>query len=265
MLNLGAKKVKEYILYNHVISKIDLATFVPANTGSDVHKNRLSHGLVLNCGAVKAMSFDGKKTQIVGENDIIYLPKGVNYQVFSNDGGNTYCINYQCLDSLSFNPFIFRPSNTNALLNAFQNAEKAWRRMTDGREYLVMSYLYKILYELKRQFTLPYLPESKQELIKPAVDYIHKHYTEEIISANVLCELCSISYDYLRKLFEKFYGCSPVKYINGLKLKRAKELLSSGLYSVSETAFLSGFSDLSHFSRFFKDNVGVLPSEYVKE
>ena len=256
--------MKEYILHNHVIKKIDLATFVPANTGSDIHTNRLSHGLVLNCGAVKAISFEGKKPQIVGKNDIIHLPKGANYQVFSNDDGNTYCINYQSLDGVSFAPFIFHPSNVNALLNAFQNAEKAWRRMDDGREYLVLSYLYKILYELKRQYSLPYLPESKQELIKPAVEYIHKHYTEEIISANTLCELCSISYDYLRKLFEKFYGCSPVKYINGLKLKRAKELLSSRLYSVSETAFLSGFSDLSHFSRFFKDNVGVLPSKYIK-
>ena len=46
------------------------------------------------------------------------------------------------------------------------------------------------------------------------------------------------------------------------QMKRAKELLSSGLYSVAEAAFNAGFSDLSHFSRFFKDNVGVSPSEY---
>ena len=127
-----------------------------------------------------------------------------------------------------------------------------------------MSELYKIIYALKKQYSTPYLPESKQLLIKPAVDYIHKHYTEELINAESLSTLCNISYDYLRILFQKFYGLSPIKYINKLKLNRAKELLSSGLYSVSESAYLSGFADVSHFSRFFKQNVGVSPINYVE-
>ena len=64
--------------------------------------------------------------------------------------------------------------------------------------------------------------------------------------------------------FEKLYGVTPIKYINALKLSRAKELLSSGMYSVSEAAYHSGFSDVSHFSRFFKEHVGVLPGEYTE-
>ena len=83
-----------------------------------------------------------------------------------------------------------------------------------------------------------------------------------MISAEKLSELCGVSYEYFRRTFHRFYNCSPVKYINNLKLTRAKELLKSGMYTVSETAILSGFSDLSHFSRFFKANVGVLPSDY---
>ena len=111
---------------------------------------------------------------------------------------------------------------------------------------------------------MPYLPKTKQIILQPAVEYIHKHYTEELIDVQKLSALCGISYDYLRQLFEKFYGVSPIKYINGLKLKRAKELLSSGLYSVREAAQHAGFSDLSHFSRFFKANVGVSPNKYVQ-
>ena len=112
--------------------------------------------------------------------------------------------------------------------------------------------------------SLPYLPKSKQLLIQPAIDYIHKHYTEELINVQGLSELCGISYNYLRQLFETLYGVSPIKYINALKITRAKELLSSGLYTVHETAYLSGFSDLSHFSRFFKKCVGVFPNEFIK-
>ena len=127
----------------------------------------------------------------------------------------------------------------------------------------MLSSLYKILSEMQRGQSVPYLPKTKQDIIQPAVHYIHENYTASLIDMQFLSGLCGISYDYLRKLFEQRFGVSPIKYINALKINRAKELLSSGLYSVSEVAFSSGFSDLSHFSRFFKANVGVLPSEYV--
>ena len=83
------------------------------------------------------------------------------------------------------------------------------------------------------------------------------------ISVEKLSKLCGFSYEYFRKLFHNCYGCSPVKYINDLKLKRAKELLSSGFYTISDTALQSGFFDVSYFSRFFKKNVGISPIEYL--
>ena len=112
---------------------------------------------------------------------------------------------------------------------------------------------------------MPYVPESKIVLLQPAVDYIHKKYAEEQIKANTLSEICGISYEYFRRLFRLFYGCSPVRYINDLRLRRAKDLLSSGLYSVSEAAAYSGFSDVSYFSRFFKKNVCMSPLEYINK
>jgi AraC-like DNA-binding protein len=166
------------------------------------------------------------------------------------------------LDEENFAPFVLSFTNNEQILNAYKAAEKAWRSAQNDREYKVLSELYKILHEMSHAKALPYLPETKQALIQPALDYIHKNYTKELINAQNLAELCGISYDYLRQLFEKFYGLTPIKYINALKLTRAKELLDSGMYSVSEAAYHSGFSDVSHFSRFFKASVGVLPSEY---
>ena len=255
----------EYLNANHIITNIVLAVFVPAGSGNAIHKNRQSHGLALNCDGTKKYLFENGKVLIVKENDIIYLPKNSNYEVISIKPGGIYCINFQCLEEKTFSPFICHLSNPQEILNAYQSAEKAWRRIKDSREYKALSQLYKILYELKNLQHCSYLPKSRQSLIQPAIEYIHKKYTDELISAEKLSEMCGISYDYLRKLFEKFYGVSPIKYINQLKLNRAKELLNSGLYSVSDSAFQSGFSDLSHFCRFFKEHVGVSPSEYLKD
>lgn len=56
----------------------------------------------------------------------------------------------------------------------------------------------------------------------------------------------------------------PIKYINNLKMTRAKELLSSGMYTVSEVCFLSGYKDESYFSREFKKHFNLSPREYTK-
>lgn len=251
-----------FLSEKRIVTEIVLAILVPAGTGSAVHKNRASHGLAFNVSGEKDYIFDDGSVLTVKENDIIYLPKRSNYEVATKTRGDIYCVNFQCLDEKVFSPFVFHISNAEEVLKAYQNAEKAWKRGKEGREYRVLSELYRIFYEMRRLQSAPYFPKAKQDLIKPAIDYIHKHYTEELVNMERLSRLCGISYDYLRQLFEKIYGCSPIKYINHLKLKRAKELLSSGLCSVAEAAFNAGFSDLSHFSRFFKDNVGVSPSEY---
>ena len=73
-----------------------------------------------------------------------------------------------------------------------------------------------------------------------------------------------MSESYFRRIFLKNYGISPIKYINNLKIERAKELLTSGLYTVSDVAELSGFHDESYFSREFKKHSGKTPKEYVK-
>lgn len=259
------KLLTEFINNDNPVTKIVLAWSSQNKKGGRVtHKNRLSHGLVLIENGESTYKFSDGTTLNCKQSDLIYLPKNSTYEVTSKIPPTTWCINFQCANDVCFKPCIMHLSNASEVLKEFQMAEKAWQRVKDGRELQVYSSLYKILYELRRLSASNYLPKTKQDLIKPAVDYIHKHYLTEQIDVENLAKLCLISTNYLRRLFLAFYGVSPIKYINDLKIKRAKELLSSGMYSVSETALNSGFTDLSHFSRFFKQCVGVLPSEYVE-
>jgi DNA-binding response OmpR family regulator len=57
-------------------------------------------------------------------------------------------------------------------------------------------------------------------------------------------------------------GENPSVFFKTYKLNRAAELISEGKYTVSEIAYMTGFSTLSHFSRSFKKQFGVTPSEY---
>lgn len=65
------------------------------------------------------------------------------------------------------------------------------------------------------------------------------------------------------KLFKAEYGFSPQKYIIHLRIQYAKQLISTGYYSVKEIALMSGYTDYKYFSTEFKKQVGVSPSDYV--
>jgi AraC-like DNA-binding protein len=48
-------------------------------------------------------------------------------------------------------------------------------------------------------------------------------------------------------------------------MKSSLKLLLTGSYNVSETAYMIGFSDVSYFSQCFKEEYGMLPSEYIRK
>jgi AraC-like DNA-binding protein len=60
-------------------------------------------------------------------------------------------------------------------------------------------------------------------------------------------------------------GLSPVDFIREMRIKRAKQLMESGEYNVSSVAYMTGFNDPKYFSKCFKKQFGMSPSEYGKE
>lgn len=79
-----------------------------------------------------------------------------------------------------------------------------------------------------------------------------------------------LNYDYMRKLFKKEVGLNPHEYLIQARMKLAKQLILSGVsnqytnFSVSQIAEACGFAEPLYFSRVFKKQFGVAPSEYGK-
>jgi AraC-like DNA-binding protein len=59
-------------------------------------------------------------------------------------------------------------------------------------------------------------------------------------------------------------GKSPVALLKQYRLEKAKKYLTSGIYNVSEAAYLSGFNSLSYFSKSFKKQYRQMPSRWVE-
>ncbi len=251
-----------FMEYNFDIESIVLSCYVPAGSGKTVHKNRPSHGIVFYTGGTRRFTFDQTNTVTVRENDILYLPKGSNYTIETQEHGDCYAINFQLFSDTSFEPFKFKAKNCKNFISLFKSAEQVWKAKGSGYEMKCKSLLYDILFNLRKEYEIGYAAKSTLALIKPAVDYIYAEYTNDNIEISYLAALCGMSEAYFRRLFLKSFGTSPIKYINSLKIDRAKELIQSGLYSISKVAAASGFHDDAYFSRKFKEAIGVAPSEY---
>ena len=65
-------------------------------------------------------------------------------------------------------------------------------------------------------------------------------------------------------VFERAVGKTPKKYIEDIKIDRARELLTHTAMSITAAAQSSGFTDSLYFSRVFKRKFGISPSEYRK-
>lgn len=75
-----------------------------------------------------------------------------------------------------------------------------------------------------------------------------------------------INPSYLSREFSKhFNNLSFGEYIRKLRIEKAKDLISQKKYTLTEIAYLTGFSDQSHFTRIFKQHTGKSPSAHRKE
>lgn len=253
------------------ISKIEMAIFMPNGFGGQpIHRNRPSHGIVLNVGCVATYSFNGAQTLRCESGDCIYLPKGSSYiarkyDSFDTPGGGVYAINFQIPDDLPEHaPTVISSCGDNVMASYFSKAAKSWTKKEVG--YLEECYasLYMIIRKLKRESDSYSHIEPTAPVIIPALEYINENYTTENISVSHLADLCGISEVYLRRLFVRSFGTSPVNYIRDMRIRYAKDLLTNTGYSITDAAMLAGFNDASYFSREFKRAVGVSPKEYTK-
>lgn len=98
--------------------------------------------------------------------------------------------------------------------------------------------------------------------LRRAISFIRTNYTQTITLSD-LCRVSAVSPQQLIRYFKEGLNTTPIRYINELKINRAKELfLTHPELSSSEIASELGFSDSHYFSRLFKNISGESPSDF---
>lgn len=98
--------------------------------------------------------------------------------------------------------------------------------------------------------------------IRSLCEYMEKHFAENITLDDLL-SMTDFGKSYLLRSFTKQTGVSPYRYLQAVRLDRAKKFLEEGIPPV-EVAAMAGFSDQSHFTNFFKEFIGLTPKQYQR-
>lgn len=97
---------------------------------------------------------------------------------------------------------------------------------------------------------------------------IRRNYSRTDFALDEVIREMPFHYDYLRKLFKKEVGVSPLEYMTSLRMKSAETLLTAmwtNEYTISEIARMCGFDDALYFSRVFKKHYGCSPTSFAKK
>lgn len=106
--------------------------------------------------------------------------------------------------------------------------------------------------------------QSATKIVRDALNYIKKHYNENISLTDV-AEHVNVNKSYLCDVFKKEQNVTIINYMTNLRIEKAKELLVHTDMKMYEISVEVGYNDYTYFSQIFKRNTGSTLSEFRKK
>lgn len=104
-----------------------------------------------------------------------------------------------------------------------------------------------------------------EQLVAKAVKYVEDNISRSDLSVEELAQEMGMSRVHLYKKLSALTGKSPIEFIRLLRLKRATQYLVESQLTIAEIAYRLGFNNPKYFSKYFKEEFGILPSEYQEK
>ena len=194
----------------------------------------------------------------------VILPKGCVYSWRCVEQGECLLIEFDALQEHE-QLLSFTVTDSSFIVNTFLKIQKNLPVLTAEAKLENIHRLYGLLLQLIKTAPKEYVPREKQQLLRPAMDYIAENYYLPDITNDRLAQLCGISTVYFRKSFETVFGVSPIRYVHDVRIGKAKDLLFSDYGSIRQVAESVGYNSLYHFSKMFKHYTGLSPTQYARQ
>ncbi|NRB46997.1 MAG: AraC family transcriptional regulator [Saprospiraceae bacterium] len=223
-----------------------------------LHPGYYSFSLVVD-GWAELIFQDGVMTVKAG--DVVFIPACAPHQTVVED----FFTNIIVRVSTTFTDEVFPYSNTSTLIRQAYASDlfSDWYRKLRQENSM----------EVQRQLIHTFLQDMSNlkqkeermedqmigELDKVRV-FLHEHYGEPI-QLQTLSQISHMSPSHFQRRFRQAFGISPIRYLQSLRVDRAKGLIKQAL-PMTSVALQTGFYDQSHFNKYFKLLTGMSPGRY---
>ena len=274
-MSLDSKKELTAVQYNaYSVKVIHNFHFAPNAMAFPLHWHdrlellRILEGsLVLTCTDCRATLYPGDVALISPK--LLHSgtagDRGVTYHVIAFDpaalrNGTDPAAQY--IQPLCEGKYVFEPlvqvsaitRRLDSIVDAHKGSTQSHPLQVIGELYDLMGLLYKNCV-IRETYALP-----TQKHFDRTIDYINEHYTEPISAASLSRQF---GYDesYFCRKFKKQTGLTVMKYIQILRIEKARRLLAETALPVQDIAAQCGFSDTAYFTNRFKSIYHLTPTQ----
>ena len=108
----------------------------------------------------------------------------------------------------------------------------------------------------------PQITPYDEQFMQQVMEIMEKEMDNSELTIEEFAQKLGLGRTVFYQKLKSIIGLSPVDFIREIRIKRAVQLIDSGEYNFSQVAYMTGFNDPKYFSKCFKKQVGMTPSEY---
>lgn len=251
----------------HLYTKPRLPTHRP--------RGRLDYQILYVASGKAHFYFHGKEEIISAGNMVLYRPKEEQrYYYYGADQTEVYWVHFTGSNvknilrkyGIADDVHVIHTGTSLEYKRLFLLMIQELKLCKEDYEEMLVNYLRELLIMIHR--AILHKPRGKSLFlmneIDAAVQYFHTNYHKSI-SIEDYAAKHNMSTSWFIRNFKEYTNVTPAQYILSLRISNARTLLETTSYNVSEISNIIGYDNPLYFSRIFKKQCGMSPSEFRKQ
>ena len=237
-------------------------------------RGRIDYQLLYVASGKTVFYFNGEPKEVAAGHMVLFQPRQEqHYEYFAVDRPEVYWVHFTGSDVRNILRHYDIPLDKNVIYSGssatyaylFKEMIHELQTCRIGYEELLEMYLRQIFLLIQRSWEerKPAVNSYLQEEIDYARKYFNEHYNEDI-SIEEYAQSRGMSVSWFLRNFKQMTMKSPMQYILTIRINNAVSQLETTDYNVTEISTIVGYDNPLYFSRIFKKQKGVSPSDYRK-
>ena len=240
-------------------------------------RGRLDFQLLYIAGGRAHFHLDGREEIVTAGHMVLFRPREVQkYEYYGTDQTEVYWVHFTGSNVTNILRHYGIPRDRKVFYCGYSlEYQKLFRHMIhelqmcrENHEEMLAILLRQIFILIQRKLGERGEPARDNHTLAREIDaaviYFNEHYNKDL-NIEEYAGSRHMSTSWFIRNFKKYMGVTPMQYVLSLRMSNAESLLEMTDYNVTEISSIVGYENPLYFSRMFKKQRGLSPSEYRKK